>query len=156
MTLHNFTITNINGADILDTINPSLVGLFSAAFLSATLLPGGSELILVYLVTQNEYSALLLLAVASIGNTLGGMTNWILGFALKKGYRWRRKTETPESRALIQMRKYGSPALLLSWLPIIGDPLCFAAGWLRIHWLSALLFIAIGKTIRYGLVIAAT
>lgn len=129
----------------------ALLGLFSSAFISSTLFPGGSEAILAYLSTQ-EYSALTLLLVATAGNTLGGMSSWLIGRWLVNrrplaGLKERHQT------ALERMRRWGSPALLLSWLPIIGDPLCLAAGVLRIPWLPALLYIAAGKAVRYAAVL---
>jgi membrane protein YqaA with SNARE-associated domain len=53
-------------------------------------------------------------------------------------------------QAVLRIQRWGSPALLFSWLPLAGDPLCVAAGWLRIHWLASLLFIGVGKTARYA------
>jgi len=59
----------------------------------------------------------------------------------------------PSAKAIERLRRWGAPVLLLSWLPIIGDPLCVAAGWLRIHWLLSLMLIGIGKTVRYTVVV---
>jgi membrane protein YqaA with SNARE-associated domain len=135
-----------------------LGSLFASAFLSATLLPGGSEAVLVYLAGQNggpssndsSYSALTLLAVASAGNTLGGMSSWVIGRLFPAS-----KLQNPELHpAVARIRRYGSPILLLSWVPIVGDPLCVAAGWLRVSWYRALLFIAAGKIARYAVVLA--
>jgi len=126
-----------------------LGGLFASAFLSATLLPGGSEAVLAYLAGDLKYDPLTLLAVASVGNTLGGMSSWLIGRLLPSG-----RLQRPELHPSVErMRRHGSPILLLSWVPFIGDPLCVAAGWLRVSWYRALLFIAVGKVARYAVVL---
>jgi len=130
----------------------SLWGLFLSAFVSSTLLPGGSEAVLLVLAAKTTTDKLLLLSVASLGNTLGGMSTWALGRIIAWRFPARRFAEK-EQRAIARIRRWGSPALLLSWLPVIGDPLCLAAGWLRIHWLPCLLFIAVGKAARYALLL---
>jgi len=133
----------------MDTAAVALWGLFSSAFLSATLLPGGSEAVLAYLAHADDHNPLTLLAVASAGNTLGGMSSWLIGRLLPAG-----RLQRPELHpAVVRIRKHGSPVLLLSWVPVIGDPLCAAAGWLRVPWYRALLFIALGKIVRYTLVL---
>lgn len=126
-----------------------LWGLFASAFLSATLLPGGSEAVLAYLAAVGGHHGLLLLGVASAGNTLGGMSSWLIGRLIPAG-RIQRPGLHP---AVARVRRFGSPALLLSWVPVIGDPLCVAAGWLRVPWPWALLFIAAGKITRYAVVL---
>jgi len=123
--------------------------LFASAFISSTLMPGGSELVFAALLQQAVHPPLLLLAVATAGNTLGGMTSWALGRVAA----WRfpaRALEERHSVAVARVRRYGGAVLLLSWLPVIGDPLCVAAGWLKVHWAQALLFIALGKAARYA------
>ena len=130
----------------------SLWGLFLSAFISSTLLPGGSEAVLVLLAAESGTDKLLLLAVATLGNTLGGMSSWALGRVIV----WRfpaRRFAAKEQRAIARLQRWGSPALLLSWLPVVGDPLCLAAGWLRIHWLPSLVFIAVGKAARYAVLL---
>jgi membrane protein YqaA with SNARE-associated domain len=118
----------------------SLWALFGSSFLAATLLPGGSEAALFAVLKLHPGQYWLALAIATLGNTLGGMSSYLLGRILPQ------KKELP---GLPAVRKYGSPALLLSWVPIIGDPLCVAAGWLRLNpWLSAL-FMGLGKLARY-------
>ena len=123
----------------------SLWALFASSFLAATLLPGGSEAVLFGVLKLNPQQYWPALAAATVGNTLGGMSSYLIGRVIPqrqklKGLKW--------------VQQYGSPALLLSWVPLIGDPLCVAAGWLRVNpWLSAL-FMALGKFARY-LVIAA-
>ena len=133
----------------MDTAAVALGGLFSSAFLSATLLPGGSEAVLAYLAHADDHNPLTLLVVATAGNTLGGMSSWLIGCLIPAG-----RLQRPELHpAVARIRKHGSPVLLLSWVPVIGDPLCAAAGWLRVPWYRALLFIALGKIVRYALVL---
>lgn len=124
----------------------SLGGLFLASFLGATLLPGGSEAVLFALLhayPEALWSALLL---ATLGNTLGGMVSWACGRWLPK---WQRLEALPQ---LERVRRWGAPVLLLAWAPLVGDALCVAAGWLRLHWLPCAVFMAIGKGARYWVV----
>lgn len=123
-----------------------LLGLFASAVISASLLPGGSEAAFLYLAHAGRHDQSLLLAVASAGNTLGGMCSWLIGRLLPS-----RRFERPaERRALAAVQRFGPLALLFSWLPIVGDIFCVAAGWLRVHWFPALAFIAAGKLARYA------
>jgi membrane protein YqaA with SNARE-associated domain len=123
----------------------SLWALFASSFLAATLLPGGSEFVLAGVLKAYPNLYWPSLAIATAGNTLGGMSSYLIGRLLPqrgelKGRKW--------------VQRYGSPAMLAAWVPIVGDPLCVAAGWLRMNpWLSAL-FMGVGKFARY-LVIAA-
>ena len=131
----------------------SLWGLFVSAFVSATLFPGGSEVVLPALGHGHHYSPGTLLGVATLGNTLGGMSTWLLGWLLAKRYPLDQPRPAKQQRAIALLKKWGSPLLLLSWLPIVGDPLCFAAGWLRMNgWLAAL-FIGAGKAARYAVIL---
>ena len=135
--------------------DPGLWALFASAFVSSTLLPGGSEAVLLVLALDPSYGSFDLLLVASLGNTLGGMTTWALGRLL--AYRMphtklRRKTHR---LAAFRIRRWGPPILLLSWVPVIGDPLCLAAGWLRVSPLVALAFIGLGKVLRYAALLVA-
>lgn len=132
-----------------------LWSLFISAFVASTLFPGGSEALLVYLFAQDtsQYSSLLI--IATLGNTLGAMTSWGIGRFLV----WRfpvREWREHHLKAMQRLQDYGVAVLLLSWLPLIGDPLCVAAGWSKIHWLKALFFIAIGKLLRYWFVLEAS
>ena len=86
------------------------------------------------------------LSVATLGNTLGGMSSYLIGRIIPP------KKDLP---GLPAIQKHGSPALLLSWVPFIGDPLCVAAGWLRLDPWRSLLFIALGKFARYWVIAAA-
>lgn len=131
----------------------SLWYLFITAFISSTLFPGGSEAVLAYLVSESNHSLLFLVLVATLGNTLGAMTSWGIGRLISIRYSTEKLSKASQQKAVDRLQKYGSPVLLLSWLPIIGDPLCVAAGWLRIHWLQCLLFVAVGKLLRYIIVV---
>lgn len=125
-----------------------LWSLFAASFLAATLLPGGSELLYAGLLLHGADDPLALLAVATLGNTLGGLTSFGLGRYLAQ----RRPAErlaAGHAAALARVRRHGAPALLASWVPVLGDPLCVAAGWLGIGWAAATLWIALGKCARY-------
>lgn len=124
----------------------SLTGLFVASFLAATVLPGGSEAVLLAVLLAHPELAPTALGLATLGNTLGGMTTYALGRALPDRTR-------PEKSALVG--RHGAPILLLSWVPLIGDALCAAAGWLRVPWLSSLLWMATGKAARYGVIVWA-
>jgi membrane protein YqaA with SNARE-associated domain len=132
----------------------SLLGLFLSAFLSSTILPGTSEVVFVVLATQGDLSAWNLLAIATAGNTLGGMSSWALGWLISWWYPLTELSKPAQRLAVERVRHWGSPVLLLSWVPFIGDPLCIAAGWLRITWVGALLFIGIGKGCRYAVLLA--
>ena len=141
--------------------------LFISAFTSATLLPGSSEALFLFLLAQESYNTGFLILIAGTANSLGGMTNWVLGILIRNGLFKSKKyiaddsvsketgfkgPDFKEKHHIIAeqwFQKYGSPALLFSFLPIIGDPLCVVAGFIRIHWLKALLFISIGKFFRY-------
>lgn len=125
--------------------------LFGSSFLSATLLPGSSEALLIALLIAKKTSVYGLLLAASLGNTLGGLTNIFLGrlLPLKRQGRW-------HDTAMTWLHRLGPAALLFSWLPVIGDLLCVLAGWLRFAWLPAMLFLAVGKTLRYIVIATAT
>ena len=125
----------------------ALLSLFTSSFLSATLLPGSSEAVLIGLLVAGKSSFWPLIIVATVGNTLGGLTNVILGrfFPERASSRWRGKA----TRLLV---RFGPIALLLSWLPVIGDLLCLLAGWLRLRWGPVIVFIGIGKLLRYLIV----
>lgn len=121
----------------------SLWALFGSSFLAATLLPGGSEVVLLSVLKLHPEQYAPALAIATLGNTLGGMSSYLIGRILP---------QKKDLRGLEAVRKFGSPSLLLSWVPFIGDPLCVAAGWLRLNvWLSVL-FMASGKLARYLLI----
>lgn len=133
----------------------SLWGLFLSSFISATVFPGGSEVVLVMLASTQQHDPWLLLSIASIGNTLGALTTWILGYLLARRFPLEDRLSPRQQQAVSRLRTWGSPALLLSWLPLVGDPLCFAAGYLRLPFALSLLFIALGKIARYAVLLIA-
>ncbi len=126
-------------------------GLFAVAFIAATLLPAHSEVALVGLLVTGNYAPWLLVAVASAGNILGSLVNWALGrfFSEFRDHRWFPIGDRSFGRASDWYRRYGVWSLLLSWLPIIGDPLTVVAGALRVDLLRFLILVSIGKAARY-------
>ncbi|MES9845587.1 MAG: VTT domain-containing protein [Candidatus Sedimenticola sp. PURPLELP] len=127
--------------------------LFSSSFLASTLLPGGSEAVLGYTAIESSAPLLALWSTATLGNTLGGLTSWGIGWWLLRRYPNRGLHKPEHKKAQQRIERFGSPLLLLSWLPVIGDPLCLAAGWGGIRLLPALLFITIGKGLRYAVLL---
>ncbi len=133
----------------------TLGGLFLSALLSSTFFPGGSEVVLAALVAHNTHDPWVLLLVATGGNTIGSMITWGMGWMVKWWYPLSRLSKRLDVRAVSRLQQWGSPALLFAWLPLVGDPLCFAAGWLGMHGLMALVYIAIGKAARYAVIVWA-
>lgn len=129
-----------------------LWGLFFSAFISSTLAPGGSEAVLALLVNSRNYPILDLLIVATVGNTLGATTTWYLGLLASRKWPADHPGEARRHRAIITLRRYGYSALLFSWLPVVGDGLCFAAGWLQLSFWASTLVIGIGKLARYAVI----
>lgn len=127
------------------------MGLFATAMLSATLLPGSSEALLVALVAIDSDAALTLLLVATLGNTLGAIINWVLGRWLLQyvDAPWFPIKPNRLAQASEIMRTYGSWTLLFSWVPVIGDPLTLAAGLLRVPFPIFVLLVCLGKAARY-------
>jgi len=128
------------------------LSLFLASFASATLLPGGSEALFVYLLSE-QLNLFLLLLIATLGNTLGSFVNYVLGkyastFALSKGY----MSEKQLQKASALFETYGAWSLLFSWLPIIGDPLTFVAGIVRYAWWKFIIIVSFAKLARYSFV----
>lgn len=178
-----------------DTVG--ILSLFISSFLAATLLPGGSEAALFAVLKAYPETLWYALVIASIGNTLGGMVTFGMGWLLPlrmggseaaglrqdhtQGERlaasplrghppavsippnrrldadclplaYPSRVQTQQLKHVEKVRIYGAPALLLAWVPLIGDALCLAAGWLRLNPWQAALFMAIGKFARYGLI----
>jgi membrane protein YqaA with SNARE-associated domain len=125
------------------TETESLLSLFISSFLGATLLPGGSEAVLFAVLKAYPDALWMALSLATIGNTLGGMASFGMGWLLP---------QTQQLKHVDKLRRFGTPALLLAWLPLIGDALCLAAGWLRLNYWQAALFMAIGKFARYWVI----
>lgn len=132
------------------------LGLFAVSLLAATLLPAQSEAVLAAMVLSGRYPVWLLLAVASTGNVLGSLINWLLGRFIVhfQGRRWFPVGPELLARAEKWYRRYGRWSLLLSWVPVIGDPLTLIAGVLRESLAWFLLLVTIAKVGRY-IVVAA-
>jgi membrane protein YqaA with SNARE-associated domain len=144
-------------AEVLSLLALPEVGLstlFLIAFVSATLLPMGSEPALFGLLQLNPGLFWPAVLVATAGNTLGGAVSWAMGWGSHRLVDKYRHSET-HLRALDWLQRIGPKACLLSWLPLIGDPLCAVAGWLRLPFWPCLLYIAIGKFARYLTMTAA-
>jgi membrane protein YqaA with SNARE-associated domain len=120
----------------------SLAALFAAAFVSATVLPANSEVVLVAVLKAHPELALAAIVLATLGNTLGGLTTYGIGRLLPG------RTARHE-RAVALLRRHGAWALLLSWVPVAGDAFCAAAGWLRVPFLPSVAAIGAGKLARY-------
>ena len=126
----------------------SLWALFGSSFLAATLLPVSSEAVLFAVLKTQPGIVWPAIGVATLGNTLGGLSSYIIGRVIPQKF----DNNKGFSRGLARVRQYGAPVLLLSWLPIIGDPLCLAAGWLRLNPWYCALYIALGKFARYWVI----
>ena len=130
------------------------LSLFFISFLAATVLPFSSELTLAGLISTSNYDNLLLLVVASFGNVLGSVFNWSLGFYSRNlsAKKWFPFKETQIERSSKWFSKFGKWSLLFAWVPIVGDPLTFVAGLLRVRFLDFIILVAIGKVSRYLIV----
>ena len=132
-----------------------LLSLFVGSLLASTILPGGVEVLLYRMVEAGGYSSLSLLATATVGNTFGGLTTYAAGLLLCRGIAhlsWGRRLRRLfklQQASLDRVRRWGVPCLLFSWMPVIGDPLCLAAGYLRLAFWPSALMIAVGKFLRY-------
>ena len=128
---------------------------FIVAMLSATLLPMGSEPVVFGLVKLNPDLFWPAVLVATAGNTVGGAISWWMGYAAERTYERVRHRPPGEARALRWLQRFGPKACLLSWLPLVGDPLCAVAGWLRLPFWPCVGYMAIGKLLRYFTMTAA-
>lgn len=126
----------------------SLASLTAAAFLAATVVPFSSEAVLFAVLRAHGDLYWPALALATLGNTAGGLSSYLIGRFLgaKKPL-----IQQPPAQ-LERMRRWGAPALLFAWLPLVGDALCIAAGWLKLNWLQATLWQAAGRFARYWIV----
>jgi membrane protein YqaA with SNARE-associated domain len=131
----------------------SLTTVFLVSFISATLLPLGSEPVVLGVVTLNPQMFWPVVLVATVGNTLGGAVDWWMGFAAHR-VADKYSHSTYHLRALVWLKKLGPKACLLAWLPIVGDPLCAVAGWLKLPFWPCVFYMAIGKFARYVLMTA--
>lgn len=128
-------------------------GLFLSAFGAATLLPLQSEAVLVALLLGGQYPVWSLLLVASLGNVLGSLANWMLGRGIERWHdrRWFPISAQTLEKAQARYRRFGSWSLLLSWAPVIGDPLTLIAGVMREPLWRFLLLVTLAKVGRYAL-----
>lgn len=125
-------------------------GLFIAAFLAATVLPLSSEVVLTALILSG-LSPVTLVIIATIGNVLGSLTNYALGYwaSVKVIQKWLKLSDEAVEQAAQRFKKYGILSLFFAWLPIIGDPLTVIAGMLRVHLLWFIVLVGAGKLLRY-------
>ena len=121
---------------------------FVVALISATLLPMGSEPVVLGLVKLNPGLFWPAIVVATVGNTLGGAVTWWMGYGAERVFE-RVAHQKPEARALRWLERLGAKGCLLAWLPIFGDPLCAVAGWLRLPFWPCVAYMAVGKFARY-------
>ena len=135
-----------------------LTGLFLAALAAATILPLQSEAALVALVASGRYPVWLLVAVASLGNVLGSVVNWLIGRGIERfrDRRWFPVKPAALARAQAWYRRYGKWSLLLSWAPVVGDPLTVVAGLAREPLPVFLALVTLAKVGRYVMLAAAT
>ncbi|MBV8604356.1 MAG: DedA family protein [Pelomonas sp.] len=126
-----------------------LTSVFVIALLGATLLPLASEPAVFLFVKASPELFWIAVVVATIGNTIGGGLSWWIGYGAEAA--WERSThhKPAEAHALAWLRRFGPRACLLGWLPLVGDPLCAVAGWLRLPFWPCLVYMGIGKFIRY-------
>jgi len=127
----------------------ALWGLFLSAFISSTIAPGGSEAVLAYMVSEGLLNVEKLVVIATIGNTLGALTTWFLGVLAAKKFPAEHLLSEKKQKSLNVVKKWGVWTLFFSWLPVIGDGLCFAGGWLKLPFVFSCIAIFIGKAIRY-------
>ncbi|MDP2006635.1 MAG: YqaA family protein [Rubrivivax sp.] len=140
--------------DILALPQYGLVTVFVVAAISATLLPAGSEFAVIGLVKLNPDMFWPAVVVATLGNTLGGAVSWWMGYGAETLYE-RVQHKRLQLRALAWLEGFGPKACLLSWLPAVGDPLCALAGWLKLPFWPCVMYMAIGKFLRYVIMTAA-
>jgi len=129
--------------------------LFFSALISSTLFPGGSEALLLYRLSEGG-DVVALVFIATVGNVLGSLITYAMGRLGNEAVhrKWLRISEQQTARAEIWFKKHGRLALLLAWLPVVGDPICLAAGLLRCSIFSFLVLVSIGKLARYAVLAA--
>lgn len=131
-----------------------LVTVFIVALVSATLLPVGSEFVVFGLLKLSPELFWPAIFVATAGNTIGGAISWWMGYGAETLYE-RMRHKRLEMKALVWLERLGPKACILSWLPVVGDPLCAIAGWLKLPFWPCVFYMAIGKLLRYTLMTAA-
>ena len=125
-----------------------LTAVFVIALVSATLLPMGSEPAVFGLVKLNPGLFWPAILVATAGNTLGGAITWWMGWGAERAFE-RVTHRAPQRRALAWLERFGAKGCLLAWLPVVGDPLCAVAGWLKLPFWPCVAYMAVGKFMRY-------
>jgi membrane protein YqaA with SNARE-associated domain len=136
-----------------------LYSLFAGSLLASTIVPGGVEVLLYYLFHSGKYNPWMLLAVATAGNTIGGIITFFMGILLHRGlsgFDWHRRIEKffrLDDKALTRVRKWGVPALFLSWMPVIGDPLVLAGGYIKLPLWPSMAMIFFSKLTRYAVLL---
>jgi membrane protein YqaA with SNARE-associated domain len=128
---------------------------FIVAMVSATLLPAGSEWVVLGLLKLNPGLFWEAIFVATAGNTLGGAISWWMGYGAERAFEKVKHRKPAEARALQWLHRFGPKACLLAWLPLVGDPLCAVAGWLRLPFWPCVAYMAVGKFARYVSMTAA-
>lgn len=129
---------------VLAISHTGLLAVFVVAFISATLLPMGSEPLVFAMIKARPDLFWLTLLLATLGNTLGGVVNYGLGYGAKKAFR-----REKQSTWFAWLQRYGAKTMLLAWLPVIGDPICLLGGWLRLPFWACVGYMAVGKFLRY-------
>ena len=132
-----------------------LTAVFVIALVSATLLPMGSEPAVFLLVKADPALFWPAVLVATAGNTIGGAISWWMGYGAERAFERATHHEPRDRRVLGWLRRFGAKACLLSWLPVLGDPLCAVAGWLKLPFWPCVAYMAIGKFARYVTMTAA-
>lgn len=139
----------INGGNLFQ----ELLILFASSFVSATLFPGGSELLLIYYLKNNPGDLWLYFSSVTLGNSLGALLSYFMGYYLHWG---REKAAGKHQKSWLFCQRYGAAALLFSWLPVVGDLLPLVGGWLKLAMLPSMLLIVIGKALRYWAIVSAS
>jgi len=135
------------------TESDSLLALFISGFVSATLLPGGSEAVLIWQLSTEQHNPWLLWCAVTSGNALGGVLTFMMGWFIATYFPLKSFAKKGQKQAQKWLQSYGPFSLLLSWLPFIGDPLCLVAGWLKLNVTMSVLMIFLGKAFRYLLIV---
>tara|TARA_B110000008_G_scaffold159701_1_gene160397 strand:+ start:334 stop:771 length:438 start_codon:yes stop_codon:yes gene_type:complete len=130
------------------------ITLFISSFISSTILPGHSEITLTTFIFLNKYNIINLIFIASLGNILGSILNWYLGFHFVKfkEKKWFPINKRQLEKASLWFLNYGKWSLFLSWVPLVGDPLTVVAGVLRVPIITFLIIVSISKILRYVIV----
>ena len=123
--------------------------LFFVALLSATLLPMGSEPVLFGLLKLNPELFWPAMFVATAGNTIGGAISWWMGYGVERAFERVKHRKPAEVKALQWLERFGPKACVLSFLPVVGDPICALAGWIKLPFWPCVAWMALGKFVRY-------